>query len=379
MAHALNGMDKDGDMVFITDNPVLLRSTRPTRTIMCAQRVAEKVLPSEDGLVKSNISGFGDDIGKITNRITAMFDVRSRFAPGSTEYEELSYRIMCGQHFQQCAIDKTKGIQSSPMPKHWYDRRAAEEIEDEEQRSFCLELVAGKKPYFMRYIYPSLMRDYNAYIKSTNGKSVMEFRRRVSELAGGAPEDDEQDTFRHYADVLCPVSSLDCVTNKICRQVESEFADKIDLVRSGEFDVGILKSGIAYSKTHFKALKAVYADFRKYWQAEAIVSKQVRRSSDEMYNKKIIANSYFRSLCYGVCSNESVLLDMLVDLCYASNASKQFVWDIAPDALFARLLLGAGGLIARFTECDIGDAEVVWCGKGYKIFYEEYADEKCRF
>jgi hypothetical protein len=377
MAHALNGMDKDGDMVFITDNPVLLRRTMPTRTIMCAQHVAEKVLPSEDGLVKSNINGFGDDIGKITNRITAMFDVRSRFAPGSKEYEELSYRIMCGQHFQQAAIDRAKGIMSCPMPKHWHDRRAAEEIEDEEYRDFCLELVAGKKPYFMRYIYPNLMREYNAYIKSTNGKSVMEFRRRVCELTGDTQDDDEQDTFRHYTDVLSPVSSLDCMTNLICRKVEAEFADKIALVCGGDFSVDIIKSGMAYSKTHFRKLKDIYEDFRKYWQLEAILSKHERRASDELYGKKIIANSYFRSLCYGVCSNEGSLLDMLVDLCYSTTASKQFVWDIAPDALNARLLQSVGGTIAKFAECGISEAEVVWCGKGYIINREEFTDEKC--
>ena len=379
MAHALNGMDKDGDMVFLTDSPVLLRRTKSTRTIMCAQRVAEKVLPSEDSLVKSNISGFGDDIGKITNRITAMFDVRSQFELGSAEYEELSYRIMCGQHFQQAAIDRAKGIMSSPMPKHWYDRRAAEDLDDEELQEFNLRIAASKKPYFMRYIYPSLMKEYNAYIKSTNGKSVMEFRRQVSELTGGALDDDEQDTFRYYADVLCPVSILGCVTNNICRRVEGVFADKVELTQGGEFDVGLLKSGAAYSKTHFKALKAVYEDFRKYWQAEAIVSKLVRRTIDEMYGKKIIANMYYRSLCYGVCSNESVLLDILVDLCYTSNASKQFVWDIAPDALFERLLQGADGKIAVFAECDLSDAEFVWCGKGYTMNREEYANEKYCF
>ena len=375
MAHALNGMDKDGDMVFITNNPVLLRRTRPTRTILCAQRVAEKTRPTEENLVQSNINGFGDDIGKITNRITAMFDVRSRFPPGSAEYEELSYRIMCGQHFQQCAIDKTKGIQSGPMPKHWYDRRAADEMYDEDLREFNLRIVASKKPYFMRYIYPNLMREYNAYVKSTNGKSVMEFRRSVNELAGAG---DEQGSFRHYTDILSPVSSLDCVTNKICRRVEGVFSDNVALVRGGEFDAGILKSGAAYSKTHFRAVKAVYEDFRKYWQAEAIVAKQVRRTGDEIYGKKVIANPYFRSLCYGVCSNEDTLLDILVDLCYTTNASKQFVWDMALDALLARLLRGAGGRIAIFTECDICEAEVAWCGKGYKITKEEYVDEKCR-
>ena len=378
MAHALNGMDKDGDMVFITDNPVLLRRTRTARTILCTQRVAEKSAPTEDSLVRSNINGFGDDIGKITNRITAMYDVRSRFEPGSAEYEELSYRIMCGQHFQQCAIDKTKGIQSLSMPKHWYDRRAAEEMDDEELREFNLRIVANKKPYFMRYIYPSLMKEYNAYIKSTNGKSVMEFRRSVSELTDSAGGDDELDTFRHYAGALSPVSSLDCVANRICRRVEGIFSDKVELLRGGGFDAGILKSGAAYSKTHFRALRAVYEDFRKYWQAEAIVAKRERRTSDEIYSKKVIASPYYRSLCYGVCSNEEALLDILIDLCYTTAASKQFVWDMAVDTLLTQLLRNTGGMIAKFTECDTGAAEVVWNGKGYKIEHEEFfADEKC--
>jgi len=366
MAHALNGMDKDGDMVFITDNPVLLRRTGPTRTILCAQRVAEKTLPTEDSLVRSNIHGFGDDIGKITNRITAMFDVRSQFEPGSAEYGELSYRIMCGQHFQQCAIDKTKGIEARAMPKHWYDRRAAEAIEDEGWRAFCLNIVAGKKPYFMRYIYPVLMREYNAYQKSTNGKSVMEFRRRVSELAGGG-EGDELDAFRHYTDVLTPVSNLDCVTNRICRRVEGMFSDKIALVSGGAFDPGILRSGAPCGKTHFRAVKAIHEDFKRYWQAEAILAKQTRRTGDEVYSRKVVANPYFRSLCYGVCSSEDTLLDILVDLCYTTSTSKQFVWDMASDAIIARLLRNSGGTIAVFTECGTGEAEVTWCGKGYKI------------
>ncbi|MCL1951641.1 MAG: hypothetical protein FWF60_02315, partial [Oscillospiraceae bacterium] len=365
MAHALNGMDKDGDMVFITDNPVLLRRSRPTRTILCAQRVAEKIRPAEDDLVRSNINGFGDDIGKITNRITAMFDVRSQFEPGSAEYEELSYRIMCGQHFQQCAIDKTKGIQSSLMPKHWYDRRAADEMDDGELREFNLRIVANKKPYFMRYIYPVLMREYNAHLKNTNGKSVMEFRRRVSELAGGG-DGDEQDTFRHYADVMTPVSNLDCVTNRICRMVEGVFSDKVELVRGGAFDAGILRGGTAYSKTHFREVKKIYEDFRKYWQAEAILAKQTRRTGDDILSKKAAANPYFRSLCYGVCSNEDALLDILIDLCYTTAASKQFVWDMALDALLARLLRNAGGMTVKFTECGENEAEVAWCGKWYK-------------
>ncbi len=41
-AHALNGADKDGDMVMLTSNPVLLRSTEKLPAIMCIQRKAAK-------------------------------------------------------------------------------------------------------------------------------------------------------------------------------------------------------------------------------------------------------------------------------------------------------------------------------------------------
>ena len=73
--------------------------------LMCAQRKAKKCVPSEEDIIKSNIASFGDDIGKITNHITAMFDVISMYEKGSQEYEALVYRIKCGQKFQQDAID----------------------------------------------------------------------------------------------------------------------------------------------------------------------------------------------------------------------------------------------------------------------------------
>ena len=103
-AHAMNGMDKDGDLVLLTDNKVLVENHKQLPTIMCVQRNAVKVIPTENNLIQSNIDSFGDEIGKTTNRITSMFEVRSKFEPESIEYKELSYRIMCGQLYQQNAI-----------------------------------------------------------------------------------------------------------------------------------------------------------------------------------------------------------------------------------------------------------------------------------
>lgn len=100
-AAALNGCDFDGDLVMLTDNPVLVNKFKPLPALMCAQRRAAKKVPEEDDFVRSNIESFGNDIGQTTNWITSMFEVRSKYPKHSKEYEILSYRIRCGQLYQQ--------------------------------------------------------------------------------------------------------------------------------------------------------------------------------------------------------------------------------------------------------------------------------------
>lgn len=102
--HATNGADKDGDMYLLTDNKVLVENTLNLPALMCAQRKAPKKKIEEADLILANKNSFGDEIGKITNRITTMFDIQAQFKPDSKEYQVLDYRIKCGQLFQQNSI-----------------------------------------------------------------------------------------------------------------------------------------------------------------------------------------------------------------------------------------------------------------------------------
>ena len=102
---ATNGSDKDGDMFFTTDNKIIVSHTLNSPTIECVQRTATKIIPNESDMVKANKIAFGDEIGATTNRITAMIERQSMFDKNSEEYKMLDYRIKCGQHYQQCAID----------------------------------------------------------------------------------------------------------------------------------------------------------------------------------------------------------------------------------------------------------------------------------
>ena len=254
---ALNGMDYDGDLVMLTDNDVLVRKLKPQPALMCAQRKAEKRISTDEDFIRSNIESFGNDIGQTTNWITSMFEVRSHFNPESKEYKELSYRIRCGQLYQQNAIDKAKGIICKPMPKSWHDRHTVNKIEDDDTKRFYRSIVADKKPYFMRYIYPSLMKQYNTYIKNTNRNALREFQMTVDEMMSMPFENlsERQRDFLRYYSYRMPVGVGNCIMNKICRRFEQEFDGHIGRHNASvKFDYTIMKSGNEYSTSQFYAV-----------------------------------------------------------------------------------------------------------------------------
>ena len=84
---------------------MLLRRHRKLPPIICIQRNAEKKVPTEEDMIKVCRNGMGNKVGTITNRITTMMEVQSRFEPGSKEFEELDKRIIISQLHQQNEID----------------------------------------------------------------------------------------------------------------------------------------------------------------------------------------------------------------------------------------------------------------------------------
>lgn len=101
----LNGADFDGDTIMTTDNEYVLKGIKPTLPIVCMQGSSSKVVPTEKDFIKANKASFGSAIGTITNYATSMYNVISNFEKGSREYEELLYRLMCMQDYQQAEID----------------------------------------------------------------------------------------------------------------------------------------------------------------------------------------------------------------------------------------------------------------------------------
>lgn len=375
--HALNGMDKDADGVMTTDNEILVNKHRKELPIVCLQKSAQKIIPTEDDLYNANINGFGDEIGTTTNYITSMISLMASFDKDSDEYNELKYRVTCGQQFQQNAIDKTKGILCKPMPKTWYDYHSCkiyrEDVIDKEtgevkiekddddtiaKNEFLQKLLVDKKPYFMCYIYPQEMKKYKDYISSINVKCLKRFRLTLDELINKPNKSQDEINFIGRFNAKMPVSLSPGLMNKIAWKVESEFDSILSTMnKEVEFDYSILKSNVEYKQSAYNSIKNLYSKYKTTLSEYMQQAKSERLSKDESMSKRFLLKNDFKRQAYSLCSNGYELCDILIDLCYGKNNNKQFVWDIVGDIIVENLLKLNNGKCNFIEANDDGDIE----------------------
>jgi len=375
---ALNGADKDSDTFFSTDNNIIIENTLNSTTIECMQKKADKIIPTEKDIIQANKLAFGDEIGTTTNRITSMIERQSVFDENSEEYKTLEYRIMCGQHFQQCSIDKSKGIIAKPMPKYWYDKAACNKLPDdtEDQKHFkelCLKIVAENKPYFMRYVYPDLMAKYNKYIKDTNSKCIREFKMSMSDLMEKSNKTIREKEFIDYYNRLMPVGNNPCTINRISWLFEDVFQSYLaEYDKYYEFDYSILKSGVEYSINDYQRISQIkfeYDDSLRYYQQ---LANKKRLDKDEVSVNRGIMLQKFKSQCEEICPNEKELCDIVIDMCYSSSKSKQFAWDICGEVIIKNLLqknnhmIHYPVLVNSDGEFEFGGEQFIICEKKFE-------------
>lgn len=358
---ALNGCDFDGDLVMLTDNEVLLRRFEELPALMCIQRKAPKTVPTENDFIRSNIESFGNEIGQTTNWITSMYEVRAGFPQESREYKTLSYRIRAGQLYQQNAIDKAKGIICKPMPKTWYSRHEINKLEDESERMFYRSISAERKPYFMRYIYPELMKSYNKYVKNCDSNSYREFRMGVEEL-DAIPRDqrtDRQNEFLYYYYKGMPVGTNDCVMNIICRRFEQAFDKYVSKHRDTEdFDYTRMKyPGVEYSARQYQSLKKIYDIYNARMRSFAIYQKYENIDEYETMTAKMTLDADFRRECDTVCPDRRTLCNIILDICYQKSSTKAFAWAMCGREMIENLLDRNGRKYTYPVASPTGDFE----------------------
>lgn len=358
---AMNGMDMDGDAVITTDSPVLLRNTKKLRTLMCEQKSAEKKVITEPLLRKANKNGFNNDVGLITNRCTAMFDVLAKFEKDSKEYKEMMYRISCMQGYQQEIIDSCKGIVPKKMPRSWYEIKGLEEDE--------LELVANKKPYFFIYNYKHIKAKWEDYLKDCDINCRMNFGMEIKEFLKVPKEErtEEMNEFMYWFNVTSPVSDNDSTMNKICHALEDKLDNLSFHVRDNEFDKHILMTKKTIKKSLVLEIMEVYNEYKN----ELYTYMKDNKNEDRNVRQKLFEDKY-REKIYAVCNNEEDLANILVNELYDTSNSKQFIWAMVGEYLVDKLLKDNNYTIKYPVKDDNGEIE--WNGTRYSII-EERIDE----
>lgn len=111
------------------------------------------------------------------------------------------------------------------------------------------------------------------------------------------------------------------------------------------FDHTLLKSGVYCSDSRKKAISSLYETYTREVQQFKNRSARAYIREEEAARTREFLLDQFRRESAVLCPNETELCDILLDLCYRDNRSKQFVWDLCGHVILRNLLQKNGGVL----------------------------------
>lgn len=337
------GCDYDSDTFMTTDNKILVQKYRHLPAIDCVSKKPDKIIPTEDDFVRSEKRGFNDQIGSITNKGTGQKSMQAAYAPDSEEYKILEYRSICCVQLQQSKIDAVKGAWSRPTPRHWIDNKANVIHDDDDEETVHKKRLNSKlvvkKPMFFIFNYDYLHKEYTKYMKNVNSNAQLRFGKTLDELLKSDHLSAEEKNFIENYHKYLPVDCSPGVINRICWKIEDEFKN-MDVLPEASFDYHVLTSNVTYTKAEFKAVEALYEEYISVIRSikKRYATRSDNGAEDDMVSDLFLAKELWMEKCLAACSNEKVLTNILLEICYNSNGSKSMVWDVCGEQIVQNLL-----------------------------------------
>ena len=368
---AESGCDEDGDIIFTTNNKILVEKHRVLPALDCQQHKAPKMVPTEENIAASNKRGFKNKVGSITNIGTSMLNLQSKFEIGSKEWDELEYRTICIQHFQQLSIDSVKGIKMVPMNNQWNNLSQCLPSKDDNDdtkllKEFNKRICAYRKPFFFIYRYNNTKAQYDSYVKRVDSKLKQKYHISLNELLNNDNLTEELLREREVYYNKCPVDMSPGTINRIAWAVNQKFED-FDCLPQVKFDKEIIKSGIEYSSDDYYKVRDVYNEYKASIVNLAKKTKmdEVNEEEDGAADKSII-DLIFKGKFYEICSNGKILCDILIDLLYDKPNAKGVVWDMCGDVIIDNLLHKSGYEV-EYPEVVDDNEEFSCCRKKFRM------------
>jgi hypothetical protein len=114
-------------------------------------------------------------------------------------------------------------------------------------------------------------------------------------------------------------------------------------------------------------LKDLYKKYNMAIRQYSQTAKKEKIDKKERQIRRQIFKQTFKEQAYKICSNEDELCDIVIDLCYQSNTSKQFAWDIVGKTIISNLLKKNNYKLNYPSRDDNGDIEF----GGYRFSMQE--------
>lgn len=345
----------DFDILATTNNAQFIKGRyKDQRVVTYAAKKPKKKIFTEEDLFVTDTFSFGTQIGQITNTCSTICALIPTFKEGSKHRITLENRLKAGCAAQSRQIDKTKIGENvktlGTICKQFQHIHQDDPPEVIEEKMFYNSILADKKPYFFRYKYNFLNKEYNEYVKKNDANCIRHFSLTTKELlakrANGEELTGEQETFLMYFEKFLPVIDSDCVMNKICKYIEGvDFRIKQKVRSSHDFDYKTLMSANPNinKKLCIEIKEIVEATF-KYWDkiAKETIGKNVERNSEDNIGKKFKRDAQFavlKSQLEGLCSNEEQLANHLIYLFYEVQPSmpKSTLWNLVGKQIFENI------------------------------------------
>lgn len=370
--------DWDYDIVFSTDNEIILNSVYPEQNVITYKKEsAPDQKLNMTNLMNTDLRSFDSKVGTITNYSTTFITMLANFKEGTPEHNELLTRIKLLRRYIGDSIDQAKGIKMKPFPSEWKKREFINEHDTDEvkkQKYYRNSLIANRKPYFMIYVYDRLMNEYRDYKRKCERTCKEKFGCTLGQLLSKKNKTKQESYYVSEYYRRMPVVKNNSVMNMLCNMIEVvdfKYKRPKNQESVNEMFSILFDDRFTIDDTKLEKILSLYNKFSKKrnFKFKNSTLNSIDYSMKEESEKEKDINEFYeevRNEAYSICSNERELANYLVYTVYKlfPNDSKDFAWQIGIDGIIEKLKESSD----QFIEMPFHDKNGIdYLGKKYSL------------
>jgi hypothetical protein len=185
----------------------------------------------------------------------------------------------------------------------------------------------------------------------------MRFGIDIDSLINKESKTEDEEKFLNYYYRKMPVFLNKSTMNRICWSIEKEFDNYKSTIDKSKFDYKILMNDNGYNSKRFTDIKNLYEDYNQKIKQFTITTNRKKIDEDEKKVSRTLFREDFKRKAYEICNDENELCNIVVELCYRNDHSKQFAWDIGGDTIIKNLLIKNNYTVKYPVSDEEGDIE----------------------